>query len=130
MAYDHVVVARFFNPENSFFRTLIDWDRCSPGSEDVALAFKPRQDALIIDKSTYSCVTDEFIEWLKQRNISTVHICGIETDVCVTKCAADLFERGIVPVVLGDLCASCSGEEVHRNALETLKKYIGARQVR
>jgi nicotinamidase-related amidase len=130
MDYDYVVATRFFNPERSFFRSLIKWDRFSVGSDDIPLAFNVRKDALIIDKPLYTCVTEEFIRWLKERYISVVHVCGIDTDICVTKCAVDLFERGVEPVVLGGLCASYAGEEAHRNALSTLERYIGESQVR
>jgi len=58
-----------------------------------------------------------------------VHIGGLETDICVMKNAVDLFEAGIVPVVLSKYCASCSGEPAHLNALQTMRRYIGAGQV-
>lgn len=130
MDYCYVIATRFFNPENSFYRKLIGWDRFSLGSEDIPLAFSARKDALIIDKPTYTCVSDSFISWLNERDISAVHVCGIDTDICVTKCAVDLFERGIEPVVLSGLCASHAGEDAHPNALNTLRRYIGRSQVR
>lgn len=130
MEYDYIVATRFFNPENSFFRTLIKWERFSPGSDDIPLAFSVRKDALIIDKPRYTCVSDKFIGWLCERNITVVHVCGIDTDICVTKCAVDLFENGIEPVVLSALCASHAGKDAHQNALSTLKRYIGKSQVR
>lgn len=130
LKYDYVVATRFFNPENSFFRTLIKWTRFTPGSEDIALAFHAREDALIIDKPIYSCVSNNFINWLRDRDISVVHICGIDTDICVTKCAVDLFEQGVEPVVLSGLCASHAGENAHNNALGTLKRFIGKSQIR
>lgn len=128
--YDYVVATRFFNPENSFFRKLIKWERFSPGSDDIPLAFSARKDALIIDKPRYTCVSDNFISWLSERDISVVHVCGIDTDICVTKCAVDLFEHDIEPIVLSGLCASHAGEDAHQNALNTLKRYIGKSQVR
>ncbi len=128
--YDYVVATRFFNPDNSFFRTLIKWNRFAPGSDDVLLAFDPRKDALIIDKPTYTCVSESFVGWINDRGISVVYVCGIDTDICVTKCAVDLFEHGIEPVVLSELCASCAGENAHKNALSTLKRYIGESQIK
>lgn len=128
--YEHVVATRFFNPENSFFRTLLDWDRCAPGSPDIPLAFEARPDALILDKPGYTCVSAEFLAWLREHNISVVHVCGIETDICVTQCAVNLFESGIEPVVLGGLCASCAGKAAHARGLATLARYIGRNQIR
>lgn len=128
--YDYIVATRFFNPENSFFRKLIKWNRFSLGSNDFALAFDVRKDALIIDKPIYTCVSESLIQWLKERGISVVHVCGIDTDICVTKCAVDLFEHGVEPIVLSSLCASHMGEEAHNNALRTLVRFIGNSQVR
>ena len=128
--YDYVVATRFFNPENSFFRTLIKWNRLAFGSSDFHLAFNPRKDALIIDKPAYTCVSESFINWLNERDVSVVYVCGMDTDICVTKCAVDLFERGIEPVVLSELCASYAGKSAHKNALKTLRRYIGESQVK
>jgi nicotinamidase-related amidase len=128
--YDVVVVTRFYNPEGSLFRKLIKWENFSPGSSEIELAFAPRKDAIIIEKSIYTCVNDQFIQWLKSRNISEVHICGIDTDICVAKCAVDLFEHEIEPVVLGNLCASHAGGAAHLGALATIARFIGSGQVR
>jgi len=127
--YNYVVAARFFNPEKSFFRTLIKWDEFSLGSEDIELAFNVREDALLIDKPIYSCVSESFLKWIADRDISRIHVCGIDTDICVAKCAVDLFENGVEPVVLSHLCASYAGEVAHDNALSTLKRFIGESQV-
>ncbi len=130
LKYDYVVATRFFNPDNSFFRTLIKWNRFAIESNDFPLAFNAREDALIIDKPIYTCISENFIKWLKDRNVSLVYVCGIDTDICVTKCAVDLFEHGVEPVVLSSLCASHAGNDAHNNALSTLKRYIGKSQVR
>lgn len=128
--YDFVIAARFFNEVDSFYRKLLDWHRFSKGSDDTELAFSVRPDALIVDKSVYTCVTADFIDFLNKKNINEVHVCGVDTDVCVTKCAVDLFENGVVPVVLKDYCASCAGPDIHESALKILERYIGERQIR
>jgi len=128
--YDFTIATRFFNEPDSFFRKLMGWHRFGKGSGDVELAFSARPDALILDKPAYTCVTPGLMGFFKEKNISEVHVCGIDTDICVTKCAVDLFENKIVPVVLGYYCASCAGPDAHAHALETLARYIGDGQVR
>lgn len=125
--YKHLIVTRFYNPENSFYRKLLKWNRFDIYSDDFSLAFNVRKDALIIDKSVYSCVSLELLKWLKNRNINEVHIAGIDTDICVTKCAVDLFENDIKPVVISNLCASYAGIEAHKMGLLTLtlERFIG-----
>jgi len=121
--------ARFYNKSESFYRSLLDWHRFDKDSEDVQLAFTPSDRVKLVDKSVYSCVTTEFLEGLRDKGITAMDICGIDTDICVTKCAVDLFENGIIPFVLANYCASYNGKEAHMNALKTLERFIGKSQI-
>lgn len=127
--YNHVYATRFFNKPNSFYRTLIKWDRFEKSSEDFDLAFLPLSRTQLIDKSIYTCVNEQFIEDLKKNGINQVDICGIDTDICVTKCAVDLFENGIEPKILAKYCASHAGADAHEFALKTLARFIGKGQI-
>ena len=127
--YAYVFATKFYNPKDSFFRKLIRWNKFGENSSDCDIAYTPKRDTFIISKAVYSCVDNSFLAKLAALNIGEVHICGLETDMCVTKNAVDLFEAGIVPVVLSTYCASCSGAEAHVHALQTLRRYIGAKQV-
>ena len=60
-SFDQVLVTRLYNPQKSLYRKLIGWNDFSLGSADTQLAFAPRADATIIDKSTYSCVNEGFL---------------------------------------------------------------------
>lgn len=128
--YAHSVVTQFVNDEGSAYRRWIGWDRMGPDSPEIALALTPPAGAWVLRKKTYSCVDASFLAWLAARQIHGVHLCGISTDMCVTKCAVDLFEKEIEPVVWADLCASTAGEEGHERGLATLRRYIGVGQVR
>lgn len=127
--YDLLYATKFFNKKNSFYRSLIKWSRFDIRSDDFKLAFSPLSHVKIIDKSIYTCVNEVFLRQLTDNNIDEVHICGIDTDICVTKCAVDLFEAGIVPKVLANFCASHAGNDAHLNALKTLERFIGRDQV-
>lgn len=127
--YKYVYVTRFYNKEDSFYRKLIKWDRFDKGSDDFKLAFNPIENAKIIDKSIYTCINTSFLEEINRKGITEIAICGIDTDICVTKCAVDLFENGIIPVVLANYCASHAGEDAHKFALKTLARFIGKDQV-
>ena len=127
--YDHIVATRFFNPPQSFYRSLIGWDRFAPGSADIPLAFTPRDDAVLIDKDTYTCLTPELRQKLDEWGGTQVHLCGIATDNCVLKTAVDLFESGIKPVVLAHATASHGGRACHEAGMLLLGRFIGADQV-
>jgi len=127
--YDVVYATRFYNANPSFYRTLIGWHRLSRDSDDFMLAFRLKDSARVIDKSIYTCVDKLFISELSGQGIETVDICGVDTDICVTKCAVDLFECNIEPRVLADHCASHAGTSAHEHALRTLERFIGKKQV-
>lgn len=127
--YDYVFATRFRNTEDSPFRTLVEWDGMT-APEDIVLAFQLKEDAVVLDKTVYTCVTEEFLSMLDAEGIEIVDICGIDTDICVTKCAVDLFENGFVPVVLKDFCATTGGRHLQVPALEILGRYIGKKQIR
>ena len=124
-----VFVTAFVNPQGSMHRRLIGWPRFAPGSEETALAFAPRADAAVIEKSTYTCATPAVVERLRREGIGRVNLCGIATDNCVLKTAVDLFEAGIEPVVLSDACASHGGPACHDCGLRLLRRFIGENQV-
>ena len=127
--YDYVIVTKFYNLPNSFFRKLIKWNKFGAGSLDAELAFKPKKEAMIIKKYLYTSVNKGLLNFLKSKNIKTVYLCGLDTDICVTKNAVDLIENGIIPIVLTDYCGSNAGKAAHLNAIKTLKLYIGKDQV-
>lgn len=128
--YRHVIATQFFNQEGSFYRSLVGWDRLKIDTDEFDLAFNLRENALRVVKPIYSCVDRRFLDHLMRTKIDRVDVCGIDTDICVTKCAVDLFEAGIEPVVLKDYCASTAGAEAHAFALKTLGRFIGRGQVR
>ncbi len=127
--FGHVVVTRFVNPEGSLYRSLMGWQRFAPDSEDAELAFDPRRDAVHVEKAQYSSLTDDCRAFLSGHAFGRIHLCGIATENCVLKTAVDLFEAGIVPVVLSDYCASHGGPDCHQAGLTVLRRFIGPAQV-
>ena len=128
-SYQNVFATRFYNPENSNYRRLIKWNRFSPKSADFEFAFTPTSNVRIINKPIYTCVNSEFLSTLEGLMISEIHIAGIDTDICVTKCAVDIFEKGLTPFVLAKYCASHAGPALHQAALKILARFIGSEQV-
>ncbi len=127
--FGRVIASRFVNPPGSAHRRLLGWSRFAPDSADAELAFRPRDGARIMDKSTYTCATGDFVKELKQSAVGRVHLCGIATDTCVLKSAVDLFEAGLEPLVLAADCASHGGPECHDAGLLLLARFIGADRV-
>ncbi len=128
--YEYVFATQFYNETPSNYRRLLNWHRFSENSDDLEFAFNLKEGVQIIKKSIYTCVSPSFLFQLEELNAREVHIVGIDTDICVTKSAVDLFEVGKTPVVLGGYCASHAGNDIHLAALRILERYIGINQVK
>lgn len=127
--FRQLIVTRFINAPGSGHRKWIHWQRFAADSPEVALAFTPRADADIMDKTIYSAVTPALLDQLRRDKVEAVHLCGIATDNCILKTAVDLFEAGIRPLVHVEACASHGGAEAHRCGLLLLGRMIGRDQL-
>ena len=128
-AFERVIATRFVNAPGSPYRAFLDWGRFGEGSADGALAFRPAPHAVTVEKTVYSCVTDAFLDGLRESGTTEVSLCGIDTDACVLVTAIDLFQHGIRPVVLSGACASHAGPECHEAGLRLLERLVGKGQI-
>ena len=91
------------------------------------LAFEPHRMAKIFEKSTYSAATPEVIQDLQRKGIDTVHICGLESNVCILSTAIALLDAGFDVIVRTEACASNSkksdwdAERFHEAAMMIMK---------
>ena len=127
--YKNIYITQFFNPQDSFYRNLIGWNKMEKGSLDFELAFRPSEKSILIQKSQYSLIRPTFLNELKNKSVNSIDICGIDTEVCVLKNAVDLIENNIRPRVLTQLCASTAGQEGHEFGIKSLFRFIGKQQV-
>lgn len=132
------VLTRYQNPPGSKWESLMDWTnlRTSPETDLVddlqRLATDPTvgKQILIVDKETYTSLTAQVNDLIRQRSVRKLYLCGIATDACVLKTAMDAFEdNDLVPIVLTDLCASNAGSDVHTAALLLIGRAIGHKQL-
>lgn len=128
-----VIATRFLNPEGSQWERLIHWTRLreSPQTDlvpEVADAMSG-PNAHVVDKCSYTSLTDEVKDLLATTNSDEVLVCGIASDGCVLKTAVDLFEMGHRPIVLKDLCASHAGNSIHEAGILLTSRFIGSDQV-
>ncbi|MBV9055604.1 MAG: cysteine hydrolase [Candidatus Eremiobacteraeota bacterium] len=128
--FHKVIATRYFRREKSLLTKLLGIDGFHEGSPDCEFAFRPRADALLLDKTTYSCVDKEFVDRLRGWSVERTYICGVDTDQCVLMIAADLLQSDIVPIVCEDLTASAAGPQFHDRGLFLLRRLIGREQVR
>ncbi|MFE3060373.1 isochorismatase family cysteine hydrolase [Nocardia sp. NPDC059239] len=131
------IFTRYWNYEGSPYETLIGWRALyGPPETDIVEELVPltsRAGAQILDKKTYTALTDEGLALLDQLEVTDLVICGIATDACVLKTALDAFERGYIPWVVRDAVASNAtrhpAQEVHNSALLHISRLVGASQL-
>ncbi|MBI4021561.1 MAG: cysteine hydrolase [Candidatus Aenigmarchaeota archaeon] len=125
--YDVVLFTKFVNREGSnFFRTL-GWKKCTrPPETDLhpaltALARKHH----VFEKSTYSAFKSPgLVAFLKKHRVTSVALCGTNTDACVLASAFEGFDLGYRMEILTDLCSSRGGPGLHASAGKIIRENL------
>lgn len=125
--FDKIIATRFRNREGSQYTKFLNWHMLME-SPDIDLVEGIKADE-VVDKWVYTCITDEFMSLLKKLNDGEmpthIFICGADTDCCVLKTATDIFEQGLMPVVLTEYCDSNAGPKSHEAGLLVMGRLIG-----
>lgn len=120
---------RYFNYPDSPYERLIHWSKMQEAPEtDIAAELLPYAQR-VVDKTIYSLFNEEGAALVASAGWSDLVFCGVATDGCVLKSAADAFERGYTPWVVRDACASHAGDEIHKAGLRLTERFIGRGQV-
>jgi ureidoacrylate peracid hydrolase len=102
---------------------------CEPGTWGAELCEglgvgDPNREALIT-KHRYSAFFQTELElMLRAKDIQTVVLTGVTSNVCVETTARDAFMRDFYVVVVEDACAAYRVEE-HKSALDNVRRYFG-----
>lgn len=124
--YEEIVFTRFVNHDRSNF-SAHGYNRCKSEDEN---AIHPdlidiAKEKTIFDKCAFSAFKAKgIVEHLREKGIEEVHLCGTDTDACVSASAYEAFDLGFRVTVLSELCASCNGEEFHEMGKKILKKNL------
>ncbi len=79
-----------------------------------------------IDKRHYSAFSGTDLDIrLRERQITTVHLTGVCTDICVLHTAVDAYNLGY-KIIVHQSCVQSFDEEAHRVALRHFKNVLGA----
>jgi nicotinamidase-related amidase len=123
-----VWVTRFFNRNPNFSRQ-VNWNEMVSGPETELPTNLSRVASKTFDKPSYSPISPALLQALQSDAITTVAVCGVDTDACVMATALGLFDAGFETFVVSDGCASSGGQEYHETAIKILKRNIGAQYV-
>ncbi|WP_326597884.1 isochorismatase family cysteine hydrolase [Streptomyces sp. NBC_01803] len=127
-----VVFTCYHNYPDSPYERFFSWTRLqgSPDTDLVpALAELAEAAHPVIDKTGYSFLNPQGEELVAKEGWTDLIFCGIATESCVLKSAADTFERGLAPWIVTDACASDAGPAVHDAGLLVARRLIGRGQL-
>lgn len=127
--FEKVIATKFYNPDPSPFREILDYHKLPQGHSDTKLAFNLRTDAEIIERPAYTCVRSELIERLEHHQTKEIYICGVATEACVLKTVLDLFELNVRCWLITDLCASDQDAHYHDMAIKLIGKLINQKHL-
>jgi nicotinamidase-related amidase len=88
-----------------------------------------RSSDLVLSKHGLAPDPGELLPALRAPDVRTADLCGFDTDRCVLATALALWDAGIAPRVLADLCSSSGGPDMHAAGLAIARRAIGDRNV-
>ncbi|MFF8715198.1 cysteine hydrolase [Streptomyces sp. NPDC015184] len=127
-----VIFTRYFNYPDSPYERFFQWHRLQKAPEtDIVpeLAEAAAHAHAVVDKTGYTLLTPEAVELIRRSGWTDLVFCGIATESCVLKSAADAFEHGYAPWIVTDACASDAGLDVHDAGLLVARRLIGTGQL-
>ncbi|NCO79780.1 cysteine hydrolase [Candidatus Falkowbacteria bacterium] len=124
-----IVFSKFVNDKDSLFEKQLNWTEFQ-NEEDKKLFSELRASNNIeFEHNGYTVINEALLQFIKENKIIKVYLCGIYTDVCITKTAMDLFDKGIETFVIEDACNSLHGKSIHDSAIESLRHILGKKQI-
>lgn len=126
-----VVFTRYHNHPGSPYERLHGWyEMYGPPATDIVpeLAAVAARSS-VVDKRIYSLFTDEGRALVAAHGWTDLVFCGIATESCVLKSAADAFELGYTPWLVTDACASDYDAEAHAAGLIAARQLLGPGQL-
>lgn len=121
--YEKIAFTKFINSKDSIWYSKLNYKGCMT-EEEQAIMLDTKNNK-VFEKTIYSALNKELIEYIEENNIGQIYLCGFDTDACVQKTAIDLFENNYEVFVLSDYCMSHTGKELHDIFISDLKRLIG-----
>lgn len=125
--YDYIVFTKFINKEGSNFFKLLNWKKMLSGHETeihnslIKLADKNN----VFAKNSYSIFKARGLNnFLKNKKVNSLYLCGIDTEACVLASAFEAFDLGFNVKIIKELCFSHSGKSLYNSALKIIDKCI------
>lgn len=74
------------------------------------------------DKMSFSMISESIENYLREKRIQRVYLCGIESHICILLTAKDLIKKGYMVTVVSNCCSSRSPKD-RREALDQMRHW-------
>lgn len=128
-SFDFVIFFRFINEANSNWYKS-GWKKMMTDEEThiVVELQKYMNKKNTFSKTAFSVfASDEFKKFIKEKNVTDLYICGLDTHACVYATTLEAYSRGYNVHVIEDLCGASHGDQYHTQAIDMLKKNLGTK---
>ncbi|MCW5312710.1 isochorismatase family protein [Nostoc sp. KVJ3] len=127
--FEYVIFTRFINSFESPYVKYLNWyGLLSEIDQRIVSEIEPFVNK-VFDKTIYTACNVETITFIKERNIQTIFVCGIDSEACVLKTAVDFFESNIRSYFLEYYSASNGGDNCQKAAILVLSQLIGVNHI-
>ncbi|WP_182883261.1 isochorismatase family cysteine hydrolase [Microbispora sp. H10949] len=127
-----IVFTRYLNYSGSNFEKLFNWSKLMTSPEiDIVPELAPYAEkaTAVVDKTTYTLFNKEGTALVREHGWTEIYVCGIATESCVLKTAADAFELDLTPWLIEDASASHAGQVAHDAGVLVTARFIGPNQI-
>ena len=119
--FSNIFITKCINDDDSPFRKILKYNE---GYSHKIVINQPTN-AIIFNKNGYG-LNQKQIDLIKEKGIKEIEICGTDIDACVLAIAFNLFDNGIKPIILSNLCDTSSKNKSLKNySLEIIKRQFG-----
>lgn len=123
--FDNIFFTKCVNDSQSPFTSILKWNGAR-SEDEQEIVVDVLDDAKVLVKNGYG-LSNASIELVKSLGVREIEICGTDTDACCLAIAFNMFDGGIKPIILSNLCASSSSNEnMHKNTIEIMKRQFGS----
>ena len=123
-SFDNIFFTKCTNDLSSPYTAILKWNGLA-SKKDQEIVVDIPNNAKILTKNCYG-LSSEHIKMFKDLGVTEMEICGTDVDACCLAIAFNLFDNNIKPIILSDLCASSSGDDVVSNgALAIMRRQFG-----
>jgi len=126
--FDRCIYIKTINDESCSARLLANWKALATSAQQE-IVVNIKSGSKVFERNTHG-IPQQVIDYLKRMGAKEVYLCGLDADICILAIAHQLFDNGIMPLVLREYTTtSSSHKHLADYAFEIMKRSFGKKSV-